>query len=109
MGNPTLIDPTKPPTNQPVAAYHYDEIVFNEPVEHFAQILLENRSSELPAKSTLANPYSLQAEQDELARLEKVNQQVEQTIEEYRERMATATKQHSQLKQEIAALEAARK
>ncbi|KAJ1650803.1 NuA4 histone H4 acetyltransferase complex and the SWR1 complex subunit [Dispira simplex] len=95
--------------NQPVVAYHYDEIVFNEPLENFFHILLENQSSELVPKTTLSNPYSLQAEQEELAKLEKVNQQVERMIEEYRSRMTTADVQSVQLRQEISTLEASRK
>ncbi|RKP38633.1 yeats family-domain-containing protein, partial [Dimargaris cristalligena] len=95
--------------NQPVVAYHYDEIVFNEPLESFSQILLDNRSSELAPKSTLTTPYSLQAEQEELAKLQKDNYQVEQLIEEYRERIAMADRQLIQLRQETAALEATRK
>ncbi|KAJ1649363.1 NuA4 histone H4 acetyltransferase complex and the SWR1 complex subunit [Dispira simplex] len=95
--------------NQPVVAYHYDEIVFNEPLENFFHILLENQSSELVQKTTLSNPYSLQAEQEELTKLEKVNQQVERMIEEYRSRMTTADVQSVQLRQEISTLEASRK
>ncbi|KAJ1923195.1 NuA4 histone H4 acetyltransferase complex and the SWR1 complex subunit [Tieghemiomyces parasiticus] len=109
----TLANPTELPKpgliNQPVLAYHYDEIVFNEPVEALARVLLENRSSELPPRSTLANPYSVQAEQEELTRLERVNERVELTIESYRERIAAAETQLGQLRQEITMLEGTRK
>ncbi|KAF9952790.1 NuA4 histone H4 acetyltransferase complex and the SWR1 complex subunit [Mortierella alpina] len=79
MGNPW-------PKQKPVTSYSYDEVVFNEPIDTFYTILQENTTSNIPLKKTPHHQFSLQAEQEEIERLDKALKTTAQEIVKHRER-----------------------
>jgi len=60
--------------------------VFNEPIDTFYNILQENTTSNIPLKKTPHHQFSLQAEQEEVERLEKAIRTTSQEITRHRER-----------------------
>ncbi|KAF9914254.1 NuA4 histone H4 acetyltransferase complex and the SWR1 complex subunit [Lobosporangium transversale] len=79
LGNPW-------PKQKPVTSYSYDEVVFNEPIDTFYTLLQENQTSNIPLKKTPHHQFSLQAEQEELERIDKALQTTAQEIAKHRER-----------------------
>ncbi|KAF9968781.1 NuA4 histone H4 acetyltransferase complex and the SWR1 complex subunit [Mortierella alpina] len=71
---------------KPVTSYSYDEVVFNEPIDTFYAILQENTTSNIPLKKTPHHQFSLQAEQEEIERLDKALKTTAQEIVKHRER-----------------------
>ncbi|KAG0237039.1 NuA4 histone H4 acetyltransferase complex and the SWR1 complex subunit [Actinomortierella wolfii] len=74
------------PKQRPVSSFNYDEIVFNEPIEAFYNILQEHQTHTLPLKKTPNHPFSVQAEQEELEKIEKGIKSTLQEIARYRDR-----------------------
>ncbi|KAF9202497.1 NuA4 histone H4 acetyltransferase complex and the SWR1 complex subunit [Haplosporangium sp. Z 27] len=79
LGNPW-------PKQKPVTSYSYDEIVFNEPADVFYDLLQENQTCNIPLKKTPHHQFSLQAEQEEIERIDKALKSTSQEIAKYRER-----------------------
>ncbi|KAG0032362.1 NuA4 histone H4 acetyltransferase complex and the SWR1 complex subunit [Podila clonocystis] len=72
--------------SKPVTSYLYDEVVFNEPVDTFYQILQENSTSSIPPKKTQFHQFSLQFEQDEVDKLDKAIKSTSQEIARHKEK-----------------------
>ncbi|CAG8474599.1 7062_t:CDS:2, partial [Ambispora gerdemannii] len=82
---------------KPVSSFQYDELVFTDPTETMYQILLSNQTSNLPTRSTASQPYSIQAEQEEVKAIETAYRQVQENITKYKQRMDNATKEMNQV------------
>jgi YEATS domain-containing protein 4 len=107
---------------EPVNSRNYEEIVFNEPVEAFYDILTtggpysgrgkgagkgskqamvkkgSERSAEIPYQETESNPFSVKAEGKELDRLKDAFKQVEQLVTEERQKLKDREKVLEELK-----------
>ena len=103
-----------------VVSQNYDEIVFNEPVEAFFDVLTSgpppakgkaaskstklkkggDRTAEVPAEDSATNPYSVRTELKELDRLNEAIKQVEALAKEERARLAEREKELESLKKE---------
>ena len=94
-----------------IVSQSYEEIIFNEPVEQFYEILTSGpvqpsrgkggskgskqasfkkqseRSAEIPYAETADNPYSQKTEAKELDRINEARKQVEKLIKEEREKL----------------------
>ncbi|KAI9665442.1 MAG: NuA4 histone H4 acetyltransferase complex and the SWR1 complex subunit [Trizodia sp. TS-e1964] len=81
-----------------VVAQNYEEVVFNEPVEAFFDVLTGGgqkgggkrrvaRTAEVPGRPSPGNPYSLQGEEAELGRLKAAAGRVEEMVEVERRRL----------------------
>ena len=104
---------------EPIVSQNYEEIVFNEPVEQFYDILTSGpvpvrgkggskgskqaafkkqseRSAEIPHADSADNPYSRETEGKELDRISEARKQVDQMIKEEREKV---TKRESVLEE----------
>ncbi|KAF9115206.1 NuA4 histone H4 acetyltransferase complex and the SWR1 complex subunit [Mortierella sp. AM989] len=79
LGNPW-------PKQKPVTSYLYDDIVFNEPIDTFYNLLQENQTCNIPLKKTPHHQFSLQAEQEEVGRIDKAIKSTSQEIAKLRER-----------------------
>ncbi|KAF9890879.1 NuA4 histone H4 acetyltransferase complex and the SWR1 complex subunit [Aspergillus nanangensis] len=105
-----------------VISQNYEEIVFNEPVEPFYELLtggsgtpqppqkgkggkntkqaqLRGRSAEIPFNETPDNPYSRTTENKEMDRLGEANKTVEQMIKEEKERVIDREKKLAELRE----------
>ncbi|CAG8473867.1 11826_t:CDS:2 [Paraglomus brasilianum] len=81
--------------------------VFTDPTEAMYQILTQhNSSSTLPPKTAPNQPYSLQAEQEELKLIEQTYRKVQEQLRQYKERMDAATNELQQVKSELERLRA---
>ncbi|CAG8504976.1 14501_t:CDS:2 [Ambispora leptoticha] len=89
---------------KPVSSFQYDELVFTDPTETMYQILLSNTTSNLPTRSTASQPYSIQAEQEEIKAIEAAYRQVQESITKYKQRMENANKEMTQVKAELDSL-----
>ncbi|KAF9320001.1 NuA4 histone H4 acetyltransferase complex and the SWR1 complex subunit [Podila horticola] len=72
--------------SKPVTSYLFDEVVFNEPVDTFYQVLQENSTSSIPPKKTQFHQFSLQYEQDEVDKLDKAIKSTSQEIARHKEK-----------------------
>ncbi|KAG9289131.1 hypothetical protein G9A89_022440 [Geosiphon pyriformis] len=86
---------------KPVTSFQYDELVFTDPTEAMYQILVSNSTSNLPPRSSINQPYSLQAEQEEVKIIEAAHRKVLDQTSIYRERMENANKEMNLVKSEI--------
>lgn len=101
---------------EPVISQTYDEVIFNEPVEPFYEILTSGavqpirgkgsskgskqaafkkgseRTAEIPYAVTPDNPFSLETEAKELDRLGEANKNVELLLKEERAKLAEREK-----------------
>jgi YEATS domain-containing protein 4 len=99
-----------------VVSQNYEEVVFNEPVDHFYDLLtggsgpggpgpkgkgkgkqaMQNRgggrTAEIPLQETMGNPYSRTAENKELDRLAEAGRTVEQMTKQEKERLVEREK-----------------
>ncbi|OJJ44123.1 hypothetical protein ASPZODRAFT_154084 [Penicilliopsis zonata CBS 506.65] len=107
-----------------VISQNYEEIMFNEPVEQFYEILTGGstpaqpqkgkgsknakqalqqqqgtRTAEIPYNESPKNPYSRTTENKELDRLAEANKTVEQMIKEEKERLIDREKKLAQLRE----------
>lgn len=106
-----------------VTSQNYEEIVFNEPVEPFYDLLTggsgtpqpqqkgkggkntkqaqakAGRTAEIPFNETAENPYSRTTENKEMDRLGEANKTVEQMIKEEKERLVEREKKLAQLRE----------
>ncbi|EAU39406.1 conserved hypothetical protein [Aspergillus terreus NIH2624] len=105
-----------------VVSQNYEEVVFNEPVEQFYDLLTGGsgtpqpqqkgkgkntkqsqpkggRTAEIPANETPDNPYSRAAESKEMDRLADANKTVEQMIKEEKERLVEREKKLAALRE----------
>ncbi|SAL98328.1 hypothetical protein [Absidia glauca] len=79
------------PKDKPVSSLMYDELVFNEPTEAFRDILAKHNALQpnLPTKKPASLPqFSVQLEQEELARLDAAQKEVNAQIVSLKQRMA---------------------
>ncbi|PYH34464.1 YEATS domain-containing protein YAF9 [Aspergillus neoniger CBS 115656] len=107
-----------------VVSQNYEEVVFNEPVEQFYELLTGGagatgqpqkgkggkntkqsqqqqkgvRTAEIPANSSAENPYSRTTESSEMDRLGEANKTVERMIKEERERLIEREKKLAELR-----------
>jgi YEATS domain-containing protein 4 len=98
-----------------VVSENYEEVVFNEPMEAFYDILTTNpvpkgkggrkqdRSAEIPAEKGKDNPYSRRTEGEELDKLTAANRQVSQFLEQARADYAEQERQLAELRARHAA------
>lgn len=108
-----------------VVSQNYEEVVFNEPMEQFYEILTGGpvapptlkgkggkhakqahlqqsqggRTAEVPYNDSPKNPYSRTAENRELDRLAEANKTVEQMIKEEKERLVEREKRLAELRE----------
>lgn len=105
-----------------VVSQNYEEIVFNEPVEHFHDLLTggsatqqpqkgkggknakqaaqrNGKTAEIPYNETADNPYSKTTENKELDRLVEAGKTVEQMIKEEKERLIAREKRLAELRE----------
>lgn len=106
-----------------VVSQNYEEVVFNEPVEQFYDLLTGGsgmaqpqkgkggknvkqiqqhaggRTAEIPYNETPKNPYSRTTENKELDRLVEANKTVEVMIKEERERLIQREKKLAELRE----------
>ena len=100
-------------TKEPIISQTYDEVIFNEPVENFYEILTSgappatgrgkggskgskqasinkkggDRTAEIPYTESANNPFSQQSEAKEMDRLRESNKMVDTLIEEERKKL----------------------
>ncbi|CAH1756763.1 6271_t:CDS:2 [Entrophospora sp. SA101] len=84
--------------NKPVQSFLYDELVFTDPTEAMYQILTSHPYSSLPAKSTPNSLYSLQAEQEEISKIEDAYKKVQEQIQTHRSKLDSTTKELDEIK-----------
>lgn len=106
-----------------VVSQNYEEVVFNEPMEQFYDLLtggsgagptqkgkggknvkqvqqqVGGRTAEIPYEETPKNPYSRTTEHKELDRLREANKTVEQMIKEEKERLIQREKKLAELRE----------
>lgn len=102
-----------------VISQNYEEIIFNEPVEPFYEILTggfaggqpakskgknakqigNGRTADIPMSDAPGNPYSRMTERKELDRMAEATQTVEQMIREEKERLVEREKYLTQLRE----------
>ncbi|KAF3012457.1 NuA4 histone H4 acetyltransferase complex and the SWR1 complex subunit [Penicillium rubens] len=101
-----------------VISQNYEEIIFNEPVEPFYEILtggfaggqagkskgkntkqIGQRTADIPMSDTPGNPYSRTTERKELDRMAEATQAVEQMIKEEKERLIEREKYLAELRE----------
>lgn len=105
-----------------VVSQNYEEVVFNEPVEQFYDLLtggsmaalppkgkggkntkqaaqLGKRTAEIPFNETPENPYSRTTENKEMDRLGEANKTVDQMIKNERERLVEREKKLAELRE----------
>ena len=100
-----------------VVSQNYEEIVFNEPVEPFYEVLTGGsaagtaprakgknakqgaRTAEIPLTETPKNPYSRSTENKELDRIAEATKTVEQMIKEEKERLLEREKKLAELRE----------
>ncbi|CAG8433314.1 13055_t:CDS:2 [Ambispora gerdemannii] len=88
-----------------VSSFQYEELIFIDPFKEMYQILADNdRTSILPARSTASQPFSVQAEQEEIKAIEEAYRQVQEYLTNYKQRMDNATKEMEQIKAELESL-----
>ncbi len=112
-----------------IVSQHYEEILFNEPVEPFYDILTSGppqptgrgkgakgsklaslkqkgeRSAEIPYVDSAENPYSQKAEEAELVKLREAMKTVDRMVKEERERLREKERVMNRLKKEAAGKE----
>ncbi|KAJ5899783.1 hypothetical protein N7495_004527 [Penicillium taxi] len=99
-----------------VISQNYEEIIFNEPIEPFYEVLTGgpgsvakgkgknpkqglSRTAEIPASGSPRNPYSRAAENTELDRMSDARRTVEQMIKEEKERLVEREKRLAELRE----------
>lgn len=103
-----------------VVSQNYEEVVFNEPVEQFYDLLTGGpatakgkggkntkqsiqqqgkRTAEIPFNETPENPYSRATESKEMDRLAEANKTVDQMIKEERDRLVEREKKLAELRE----------
>ncbi|KAJ6072603.1 hypothetical protein PENARI_c013G10663 [Penicillium arizonense] len=99
-----------------VVSQNYEEIIFNEPVEAFYEILTggpgggqpskskgknarQIATADIPMSDTPGNPYSRTTENKELHRMAEATQTVEQMIKEEKERLVEREKLLAELRE----------
>ncbi|KXG47902.1 uncharacterized protein PGRI_017720 [Penicillium griseofulvum] len=102
-----------------VISQNYEEIIFNEPVEQFYEILTggsaggqtgkskgkntkqigQSRTADIPMSDAPGNPYSRMTERKELDRMAEATQTVEQMIKEEKERLIEREKYLAELRE----------
>jgi len=100
-----------------VVSQNYEEIIFNEPVEPFYEILtsgqangavsrgkgknskLGGRTADIPVADSAKNPYSRATESKELDRLAEATKTVEQMIKEEKDRLVEREKRLAELRE----------
>lgn len=102
-----------------VVSQNYEEIIFNEPIEPFYEVLTggpstapgkskskapsrqlgQSRTANIPQAETPGNPYSRATENKELDRMAEATQTVEQMIKEEKERLIEREKQLLELRE----------
>lgn len=112
-----------------IRSQSYEEVIFNEPVEPFYDILTSgpppqsgrgkgakgakaaslkgkgDRSAEIPYESTPDNPYSIMGEQAELGKLKEAMKTVDKMVKVERERLKEKEREMEALRKEAAAKE----
>lgn len=108
---------------EPVISQNYEEVVFNEPVDHFYDLLTGGgpaqqgprgkgakgkqamqyrgggRTAEIPVHETAENPYSKTVENKELDRLAEAGRTVDQMIKQEKERLVEREKKLAELRE----------
>ena len=99
-----------------VVSQNYEEVIFNEPVEPFYEVLtggpaavprakgkqsrqISSRTADIPLNSTPTNPYSRVTENTELDRMAEATKTVEQMIKEEKERLVEREKTLAELRE----------
>ncbi|KAB8069444.1 yeats family-domain-containing protein [Aspergillus leporis] len=87
-----------------VVSQNYEEIVFNEPVEQFYDLLTGGATpaqpqKEIPPTESPGNPYSKATESKEMDRLAEAGKTVEQLIKEEKERLIEREKKLAELRE----------
>ncbi|ODM23123.1 Protein AF-9 [Aspergillus cristatus] len=104
-----------------VVSQNYEEVIFNEPVEQFYDLLTGGsingqpqkgkggkntkagqqgkRSAEIPLNETPGNPYSRATENKEMGRLAEANKTVEQMIKDEKARLVEREKKLAELRE----------
>ncbi|CAG8818147.1 34877_t:CDS:2, partial [Gigaspora margarita] len=86
--------------NKPVQSFQYDELVFTDPPETLYQVLTTQPIPTLPSKPS-NSPYSLQAEQDELRKIDEAYRKVQEQMTLYKNRNDKITKELEEVKAEL--------
>lgn len=108
--------------DQPIISQNYEEVVFNEPVEAFYEILTggvekgkakagkagskqaalaKARTAEIPMTATQANPYSKETEQKEHDRLQEAIKKVDELVGEETEALRKTEAQLLELRERL--------
>ncbi|KAJ5090298.1 Protein AF-9 [Penicillium argentinense] len=99
-----------------VVSQNYEEVIFNEPIEPFYEVLTggpagsaprgkgknaksAGRTAEIPLGDTPKNPYSRATENKELDRMSEATRTVEQMIKEEKERLVEREKKLAELRE----------
>ena len=108
---------------RPIVSQNYEEVVFNEPVEHFYDILTggpekgkgkgkgksgskqaamrgQERTAEIPQRDSRDNPYSKETESKELDRMREALRKVDEMITVERQKLAQKEKELDLLRKE---------
>ncbi|CAI2180276.1 15297_t:CDS:2 [Funneliformis geosporum] len=75
--------------------------VFTDPTEYLYQIFLQNPSTGLQPRSTPNNPYSVQAEIDEIRKIEEATKKVQEQLVIYKDKLEKTTKELDEVKVEL--------
>ncbi|QEU58201.1 Yaf9 [Kluyveromyces lactis] len=73
-----------------VKAVYFDEIVFNEPVEQFFQLLMSKPGNLLPSNKTPTCVFSRQLEQEEVDRIHIGTKKIDEEIKIYEQKLKEA-------------------
>jgi YEATS domain-containing protein 4 len=98
-----------------VVSQNYEEVIFNEPVEPFYEVLTggpagsvprakgknakAGRTADIPMGDTPKNPYSKTTENKELDRMSEATKTVEQMIKEEKDRLVEREKKLAELRE----------
>ncbi|RGB42844.1 hypothetical protein C1646_738251 [Rhizophagus diaphanus] len=78
-----------------------DDDVFTEPTEYLHSLFLQHPSAGLPPRSTPTNPYSVQAEVDEIRKIEEATKKVQEQLTIYKNKLEKTTKELDDVKGEL--------
>ncbi|CAG8459482.1 16372_t:CDS:2 [Acaulospora morrowiae] len=84
--------------NKPVQSFQYDELVFTDPSEALYQILTQHPIPTLPLRTSPNIPYSLQAEQEELRKIDEAYRKVQEQVVTYKNKLEKITKELDDVK-----------
>ncbi|KAK9765981.1 NuA4 histone H4 acetyltransferase complex and the SWR1 complex subunit [Basidiobolus ranarum] len=104
------LDKVKSSAKNPIVQYYqYEELIFNEPTEAMYKLLTENGPSTLPLRQTEHHKFSVEYEKEELERLVAVQEEIKLETQSYIDRIQILNEELAKHRNQLTALEEAKK